>query len=411
MLITAACAGLAAAAPETVTLVLLRAGVGVGSSGVAVPYALLAELTPPRMRGRHMLGVWMFWALGSVAVVLLAWATLDTPGWGWRGFAGAGAVPCGLCVLLYPLIPESPRWLLRRGRVADAEAAVREMAFRNHATLPSGFALSSHTGQTDVPGVAATLRELWGSRLVRTTLPLWLVWIGFGFVYYGVVMLVNRLFESDGSGSSDAPDFDYPSILVSATAEFAGVALAIPLVDVVGRRKLQAALYAVCGAACLASGLAAAEPRWVLLPLTLVARAAAMGSSCVTWLVTPELYPTDIRARGQTYANGFGFIGSIVSPFVIDSPSVSDVGVGAVVLSLCAVCAVAAMHLPFETAGARLDASDELRPLRQPDAKHSVGVPAATLPDVRFLRQPDATHSVGAPAIALPGADAPFTKI
>ena len=95
-----------------------------------------------------------------------------------------------------------------------------------------------------------------------------------------------------------------------------------------------------------------------VLVLGYLIRMAAMGSSCATWVMTPELYPTRVRATAHSSLNCLARIGALLSPFLVVS-SLNTLTV-ALILGLCnMVAVVAAWSLP-ETAGQALDKSIEL---------------------------------------------------
>lgn len=165
----------------------------------------------------------------------LAWAVL--PRGGWRYVTGLAAVPLLLATILALFLPESPRWLLEKGRAAEAWAALRRAArwngrdglleggedralvlFRPHrprdgwaavagagghsgGDASSGQSESGHKPHTTNP-FGATLRRLLSPALRRTTLCLWVVWFAFGLAYYGIVLYAAALFSSPSSPSS-----------------------------------------------------------------------------------------------------------------------------------------------------------------------------------------------------------------
>ena len=102
-------------------------GAGIGGEYAAINSAI-QELIPARYRGRTDLAVngsfWVGAALGAVGAVVLLQPGLLPPDWGWRAAFGIGAV-LGLGILvLRRWIPESPRWLMLHGRLAECDAVL-----------------------------------------------------------------------------------------------------------------------------------------------------------------------------------------------------------------------------------------------------------------------------------------------
>ena len=220
---------------------------------------------------------------------------------------------------------------------------------------------------------AATVAEATFYDLVRTpqarsiSFPLWTVWTSFGFTYYGIIILVTRIYTTSsantgggtsplvpapGSSTQSLCSFDYESIFMNACAEFFGVLIAAAIIDRWGRPRTQAALYALGGVAVLAMALQ--WPSVALLPyVSMIARLAAMGSSCVTWVATSELYPTEMRATGHSVCSSLARAGAFAAPyFVISDASLLQVGSTLAFVNFLAA-AVCMFMLP-ETRGCKL---------------------------------------------------------
>jgi len=125
------------------TFALFRAltGAGIGGEYAAINSAI-QELIPARYRGRIDLLVngsfWVGAALGACGAVLLLQPGFLPPDIGWRLAFGLGAI-LGLGILnLRRFLPESPRWLMTHGRIAEGESVLTEIERRFDLSLPSG---------------------------------------------------------------------------------------------------------------------------------------------------------------------------------------------------------------------------------------------------------------------------------
>ncbi|KAJ8608493.1 hypothetical protein CTAYLR_005736 [Chrysophaeum taylorii] len=130
---------LSAAAPARVaTLAALRGVVGFGvGGGAALSAVLMVEYLPVHGRGRMLLIVRALSTAGGLYVTLCAWLVLGSRGW--RALAVMAAVPAVASALIArSLLPESPRWLQRRGRAHEAAAVVARVAADNGVELPPG---------------------------------------------------------------------------------------------------------------------------------------------------------------------------------------------------------------------------------------------------------------------------------
>lgn len=122
---------LQAASRSVPAMVAGRAVVGaaVGAASFVVPL-YLAELSPAAFRGRVVTMNIFFVTLGQVVAYIVGWgfAEFGSQGSGWRWMVGLGAAPAALQLALVAGMPETPRWLVKAGRVDEARAVVRRVA-------------------------------------------------------------------------------------------------------------------------------------------------------------------------------------------------------------------------------------------------------------------------------------------
>lgn len=325
------------------TLVIFRAFVGFGVGGITVPFDLLAEFLPNTQRGRYLMYIEYFWTIGSLFVAAAAWVCLSA--YGWRVLTIITAIPVTVGLIFsFVYLPESPRWLLSQGKPDEAAAILHIAATFNNAPLPP-FTLQPLPEAEEVK-----VYDFITPAQLPLTIPLWIVWLGFGFTYYGVILFVARLFKHDTGDSSC--DFDYEQIFLSAVAEYIGVTVALFVIDRWGRVSSQVSLYLGAAASVLCMGLNL--PTAALTVVSILARFTAMGAASATWVATPELYNTQMRATAHAIANSISHLGGFLCPFLIDSSSISVQNVGITLAVVNVVAAVSASFLP-ETLGTDLD--------------------------------------------------------
>ncbi|CAM9880853.1 unnamed protein product [Chrysoparadoxa australica] len=323
-------------------LLVLRALVGVAIGGMFVPFDLLAEVVPTASRGRYLSYTNFFWTCGSVAMVLLAWATLGPLGW--RGLAMLAAIPPGIALLCLPFLPESPRWLMSRQPPREREAveALRSIAKANGKSLPDNLELIAESHEVSEEGLK-NVAELFYPKIRRTTIFVWIVWFCFGMVYYGVVLLNGVVFEKSEAEENGVCGFEYLDMLIVSLSEVLGTFILVMIIDTLGRRLSQALSYSLCAILIIPVGfLYKAGPKAAFLFL---ARAMVLVGSAASWIAAPELYPTEIRGTGHAAAGLVNKVAASIVPFWVNS----SLGSMSIVLGFAAFSALpglAALMLP-----------------------------------------------------------------
>ena len=350
--------------PTYGVLLVLRFIVGFGIGGSPIPFDLLAELLPRAMRGKYLVYIEFWWTFGTIFVTGLAWLILSSSGW--RTLIYVTAAPVTLsCIISYFYLPESPRWLLTKGRVKEAETVLKNIATVNNVKLPP-FKLSINGGSrgnqidsyiTESVGCIETIRTECGSilemvgnkKIQKIVCPLMVVWMVFGFTYNGLIFFSGRLYTSDDDNNSCS--FDYFSIFINATGEICGVILAIYLIDYQGRSRSQYMLYTASAIAVVFIGIS--QSKNSLLVIAIIARVFIMAASCATWVATPELLVTEIRSTGHAVCNALARVAAFTAPYMILS-NLNNTKCGIILATFNLIGAIAAFMLP-ETGDQYLD--------------------------------------------------------
>jgi MFS family permease len=287
-------------------IVVARFLVGFGVGGLTVPYDALSEFMPKTYRGTNLLSTSFFWTGGSLLVPFFAWMTLGGGGGStgegstgsWRAFVVLCALPCIIStVLAIFLVPESPRWLLSRGKGGKALRILRHAAAKNgrdpFLTFPEGTMLIDHVTVAELSSSVRTSSTTYqdqndvdqqneqglqkrknisccmlcfNPKWRKMTLLLSVQWYGLAFMYYGAIMAVSIVFSaaSKDTNVDDATttsmevgeyEFDYSAIFISSSAEIIGLIAAILSVDRFGRVRTQACTYLLGGLCILVLGL------------------------------------------------------------------------------------------------------------------------------------------------------------
>ena len=342
------------------------AGAGIGGEYSAINSAI-DELIPARVRGWVDLAINGSWWLGTAGGAALSLVFLDSSIFridlGWRLTFGLGAI-LGVAVLLTRrAIPESPRWLMIKGRTDEAEHIVSRIERRVASSTGEELEPVDDTIELEpreTTGFVAIAKTMFSRYRGRTVLGLMMM-SAQAFAYnavfftYGLVLTTFMHANSAHIGLYIVP---------FAIGNFLGPLLLGPLFDKVGRRIMLTLNWGVSGSVLVVTSILFQRGALTAITLTLLWCAVfffASAAASAAYLTVSEVFPLEIRAMAIAffYAIGTG-IGGIIGPALfgklIGSKSLTEAMVGfliaAVWLLLAAVTswflAVDAEQKPLE---------------------------------------------------------------
>lgn len=344
--IFAIASGACAFAQDATQLAILRFLTGLGIGGfVPVDTAVMSEYMPAKRRGR-MMGLWaIFFPVGGLVAAWLA--SLIIPSLGWRAMFLIGVVPAVMVLVVRFVIPETPRFLLARGRLNEARESIRWIAMG--AIPPSLSGSIPRSPEQGKPNFS--VMELFAPQYRRRTLLAWGIWFFWSFSYFGIILWLPTLLIKY-KGIPPAQVFAF--IVGFMVSGIAGRVVVAMIVDQMGRKPVLVACGIFAGVFMLLFG-----QQTTLTGLMIFGYATAFfhdGGLGAIAPYTPELYPTRARATGVGWANGAGRIASILSPIAVGYLVVSgEQLVFAVFAASYALCAVVMLAIGVETKGLGLE--------------------------------------------------------
>lgn len=330
--------GIASAfAPDFAWLLALRflTGLGVGGT-LPVDYAMMAEFLPPKKRGRWLVMLEGAWAPGTVLVALAALAVQSSgAAEPWRVLFFITGAPALIGLVIRFWVPESPMYLLRQGREPEARALLDRIARANGTTLPEG----TLTLAQPAPG-----GSIFSAALRGITLPVLAVWFLVSMSYYGVFVWLPVQLASQGFGFVRGHLF----LVLVALAQIPGYALAAYGVERWGRKPTLIGFLVLSAFGCGLYGLSLNDA--VVAGATLVMSFALLGTWGALYVITPELYPTELRATGMGSAGAMARLGGLLAPSLM-APVMAASFAGALGLyaALLLVAAFAVTRIGLET--------------------------------------------------------------
>ncbi|KAF1358667.1 general substrate transporter [Lizonia empirigonia] len=364
-------------------------GAAVGSASFVVPL-YISELSPSPFRGRLVTVSSLFITGGQVVAYLVGWAFSDMAG-GWRWMVGLGAVPAVLQFGMLFFMPETPRFLVRRGKKADAKRVlssvygsgvamkklvnavlrrVEKEILEEEQAAPS-TAKNDTTWKGKMARVSETFAQLVAVGANRRALVIACMLQAFQQLcgFNSLMYFSATIFRLVG--------FHSPTLtsLAIAVTNFAFTLVAFWCIDRLGRRRIlllsvpiMVAGLALCAVAFSfidlrgeAGASTAPEtsklwPGLILLSMILYVSSYAVGLGCVPWQQS-ELFPLSVRALGSAMATSTNWASNTIVglTFLPLMEWCTPSGTFALYAAVCAACWGAVWCVYPETAGLGLE--------------------------------------------------------
>ncbi|MFC4101731.1 MFS transporter [Paenibacillus xanthanilyticus] len=320
LLIFSAASGLSALASSFAALCILRFVTGFGLGGeLPVASTLVSESVPAKDRGRAVVLLESFWAIGWILSALIAYYVI--PDYGWRAAFVIGAAPALYAIYLRKAIKDPPAF---------------ERTKRARLTI----------GQR----VAA----VWSAEYKTSTLMLWILWFMVVFSYYGMFLWLPTLMLK--KGFTLVKSFEY--VLIITLAQLPGYFTAAYFIERYGR-KFVLVLYLLMTAVS-AIWFALSDSPGMIMAAGMSLSFFNLGAWGGMYAYTPELYKSEVRSTGVGLAASFGRIGGVIGPYLVGALIESGVSILTIfIIFFCAILlgAAAVLFLGKETKGLDPDAA------------------------------------------------------
>jgi putative MFS transporter len=332
-------------------LIRLLMGMAIGAD-YAIGWPLLVEFSPARLRGKLMAFQEVAWYVGYLLSYAVGYYMSTAIHADWRIILGMSTVPSLIVFLLRLGTPESPRWLISKGRVEEGMAIARECM-----------------EEDDVRDLAhekserPDFRKLFSPQYIKSTIFVCMFWVCNVTPYFAIATFAPIVLESLGVEDGLAGALLLNGVVV------AGALASMFLIERVGRRRLSIPPMWIAAVALVVIGLFAHISPIIILVCFITFSFFNAISTALTGVYPGEVFPTEIRGAGVGLATAFSRIGAAAGTFILPM-SVEGLGVGATMLiaaSICVLGAVISQYLAPETKG--LSLSDTSAPMAKAAVK------------------------------------------
>jgi SP family arabinose:H+ symporter-like MFS transporter len=328
-------------------------GLGIGASTIAAP-AYVSEIAPAKDRGR-LVSLYQFnIVLGILIAFLSNYLLKDAGENAWRWMIGVMAFPAFFYTIIVFTIPESPRWLLSKSRIAEAKSILEKI---DPTAKIEDLMQEMHIGENDdKKGETIFLKKYRFPLMLAFLIAIFNQFSGINaFLYYA-----PRIFAEAGLEESAALMSSVGIGLTNLLFTLFGVFL----IDVLGRKVL---MYIGSIGYIISLGLVSAafflkwEGMAVPIFLFMFIASHAIGQGAVIWVFISEIFPNHLRASGQAFGSSTHWVLAAIIPSMIPF-LFSTIGAGTVFLIFTVMMVFQLLFVIFmmpETKGKSLEELQE----------------------------------------------------
>lgn len=300
--------GMSALTSSLFAFLILRFFIGMGLGGeLPVASTLVSESVAPEKRGRTVVLLESFWAVGWLIAALISYFVI--PSFGWQTALILTTIPALYAIYLRIGLPDSPKY---------------ETLTKNVKT-----------------SWLKNISLLWSKQYTRSTAMLWIVWFCVVFSYYGIFLWLPSVMVM--KGFSMIQSFEY--VLIMTLAQLPGYFSAAWLIEKAGRKAVL--MIYLLGTAASAFFFGNAESLPMLLTFGMLLSFFNLGAWGVLYAYTPEQYPTAVRGSGAGLAASIGRVGGILGPLLVGYMVAQGASIASIFTIFCGSVILAVLAIFF----------------------------------------------------------------
>ncbi len=281
-------------------IVRLIMGIAIGAD-YAIGPAYLSEFIPRKRRGALLGSLNTVWTLGFVVSIIISYALRHSGPDAWRWMLAASALPAFFVLLLRIGTPESPRWLITKGRISEAKKIIHQYFGDEVGIEPL---LVEHDKKTD-------FKQLFSKQMRRRTAFSGLFWFCHVAPYFAIATFLPELLKSLRVSNA------FSGTVGLNVLELIGSVVGLMIIDRFSRRKFVIWSFILLAIPLLILGLVPITPvALVLLSFGFFALVTT-GTGNIEFVYPAELFPTSLRASGTGLASATSRVGAAVGTFLL----------------------------------------------------------------------------------------------
>jgi len=294
----------------TVFMVLRFLSACSGIAAYLTAFTYVTEICPQKYRNTMILICSLSQSLSHVLVPVIGYFFRR-----WRMVSLIGSLLPLPLVILYPFIPESPRWLLSTGRIEEAKKVAHKFA-KSHGTKLSdddwNHVVKIETEGSKTQKKNYTLIDLFSKKRTRfVSIIIAQAWFTCSFLFYGMTLNIGNFFGNP-----------YLNAFINSGIEILGNFM-ILLAPCFGKTKLLSLTLLLSGLACIASTLCSlfVKESMSAVVLAVFGKMNSQAVQLLVYAITAEIYPTLARGTGMSLGSMSARVGSSISPLTIQLQS------------------------------------------------------------------------------------------
>ncbi|XP_023239015.1 organic cation transporter protein-like [Centruroides sculpturatus] len=267
-------------------------------------FCLLMEVLGPEYRTKVTFAFSFGWATGLMLLPGIAYLLRD-----WVYLQIFSTALGSILLLYWCFIPESPRWLLTRGRYKSAEDIIKVAADKNNMEIPNMqqaiVQLKENIEKEEQkknPNVFDLFRT---SNLRKHTIFIYFCYFSVAFVFYGLSL-----------GQTNLGGNPFLNFFIGSSVEFPAYVICMFLIKYVYRRTSLLGFYVIGGVSCFFMIANTDELLWLKITAAMLGKLCISGAFMILATFAAEIFPTVVRTVGVGSSLMMGRIGAAVAPFV-----------------------------------------------------------------------------------------------